>query len=332
MKAILFVSLMIVGVLSEPRILSEDTLQQIKSKANWQSYDWNENPFRFYTHQEIHALFGVKLKYDRHNIHLLVDNDDHSKLKDLPPQFDSRTQWPDCVFEVRNQQHCGSCWAFSATEVLQERFCIASNGQIKKVLSPQDMVSCDSDDNGCQGGLLNTAWGYLESTGVVEEECFKYVSADGKNVPHCPHGTCDDGELQYIKYRAIDGSSKPLTCAAQIKEELVANGSVQTGFMVYEDFMHYKGGIYEHTSGNELGGHAVKIVGYGNEDGKEFWIAQNSWGPNWGENGYFRIAFGQCEFDANAYVGLAKIDDFTPRKFLNFKKWIAEKVKHENYK
>jgi len=125
--------------------------------------------------------------------------------------------------------------------------------------------------------------------------------------------------LKYVKYRAVAGASKPLTCAAQIKEELVKNGSVQTGFMVYEDFMHYQGGIYEHDHGDNLGGHAVKIVGYGTENGKDFWIVQNSWGPKWGENGFFRIAVGQCEFEANAYAGLAKVDDFTPNRFFGYK-------------
>ena len=300
------------GAFSE-RILKAETAQTIKSTADWESYDWHENPFKDYSKDQIKSLLGAHLTWDQHNIHLLVDMDDHEVLKDLPAEFDSRKQWPDCVFPIRQQEHCGSCWAFSGASALTDRFCIASNTKIKTVLSPQDMVSCDTSDFGCHGGLLDKAWTYLENTGIVGDDCFPYVSGDGKNVPHCPHGTCADNKSKYVKYRVVAGSSKPLTCAVQIKQELVANGPVQTGFMVYEDFMHYKSGIYEHTHGEQLGGHAVKIIGWGSEEGKDFWIAQNSWGADWAEKGFFRIKFGECLFDENAYAGIPKIDDFTPK-------------------
>jgi len=292
-------------------MLKSETVAEIRKKAAWESYDIHENPFRHYTESQIKSLLGADLTWDEHNIHLLVDDDDHSVAADLPTEFDSRKQWPECAFEVRNQQHCGSCWAFSGAETLSDRFCIASKGQIKVVLSPQDMVSCDTGDMGCQGGQLNKAWDYLEKSGIVADSCLPYVSGDGKTVPHCPHGTCTDSTLKYTKYRAVAKSSKPLTCATQIKAEIFKNGPVQTGFMVYEDFMHYKNGIYEKTHGNRLGGHAVKIVGWGVENGTEYWIAQNSWGPEWGENGFFRIKFGECMFDENAYAGEANVNDFT---------------------
>jgi cathepsin B len=314
MKAILILSVLVMGTLCSQRILKEETHQHIRSKASWESYDINENPFRDYTEEQVKSLLGAGLLWNEHNIPFLVDNDDHNV--DLPTEFDSRKQWPDCVFEVRQQEHCGSCWAFSGSSTLQDRFCIASQGKIKVVLSPQDMVSCDTGDMGCQGGLLDRAWSYLEKTGIVADTCLPYVSGDGKNVPHCPHGTCSDTKEKYTKYRAVAGSSKGLTCAVQIKQELIKNGPVQTGFMVYEDFMHYKSGIYEFTHGQRLGGHAVKIIGWGNENGKEFWIAQNSWGPQWGENGFFRIKFGECLFDTNGYAGQANINDFSSANFL----------------
>lgn len=305
------------------RILKEESLKTIKEKAKWESYDIEENPFKDYKLSDVKKLLGTDLIWDKHNLHLLEDLDDHDRIKDLPKEFDSRKQWPDCVLGIRNQEHCGSCWAFSAASTLQDRFCIASKGKIKVVLSPQDMVSCDSDDHGCNGGMLDKAWNYLEKTGIVADECFPYQSGDGQDVPHCPHGRCTKAQSKYTKYRAINKSSKPLSCAPSIKEEIYKNGPVQTGFMVYEDFMHYKSGIYHFTHGQELGGHAVKIVGWGEEDGVEYWIAQNSWGPEWGENGFFRIKFGECLFDENAYVGLPNLEDFTPsdlhHKFLFWK-------------
>ena len=67
---------------------------------------------------------------------------------------------------------------------------------------------------------------------------------------------------------------------------------METRFDVYSDFMNYKGGIYIHTTGYKQGGHAIKLVGYGQEDGTDYWICANSWGSAWGEGGYFRIGFG----------------------------------------
>lgn len=311
MKTLLLLTLIVSSVFCA-RLLKEETLHEIKKNAPWESYDIHENPFRDYTEEDLRKLLGAKLMIDRHNINMMIDNDDHSEAENLPESFDTRTQWPECPVVVRNQQSCGSCWAFSATEVLQDRFCIATKGQIHVTLSPQDMVSCDRKDHGCEGGILNQAWEYLENNGVVTDECFPYASADGKTVPHCLHGACANNRTKFVKYRVVQGSSKPLTCPLQIKKELIANGPVQTGFIVHEDFMHYKSGIYEYNHGKELGGHAVKIVGWGKEGDIEYWIAQNSWDTVWGEGGYFRIKMGECLFDENAYVGLPNVSDFTP--------------------
>ena len=67
---------------------------------------------------------------------------------------------------------------------------------------------------------------------------------------------------------------------------------------VYKDFTHYKSGIYKHVDGNKLGGHAVTIVGY--NDAEKYWLVRNSWGTHWGENGYFKIAYGECGFPSQA--------------------------------
>jgi cathepsin B len=314
MKALLIFLVLAVGAMCNTRILKVETNQVVKSKAKWESYDIHENPFRDYSEDDVKILLGTTLLWDQSNIMLLQDLDDHNV--ELPESYDVRQALPGCVSEVRNQEHCGSCWAFSAASTLADRFCVASKGQDKVILSHQDMVSCDSKDKGCHGGLLDRAWDYLEKSGIVAEECFPYVSGDGKNVPHCPHGTCINASSPFTKYRAVLASPKPLTCAPQIKKEIFENGPVQTGFMVHEDFMHYKSGIYEHTHGDQLGGHAVKIVGWGVENGIEYWIAQNSWGPTWGENGFFRIKFGECLFDANGYAGLPNLKDFTSNHFL----------------
>jgi len=74
-----------------------------------------------------------------------------------------------------------------------------------------------------------------------------------------------------------------LNDADDIKLEIMANGPVETGFTVYSDFSSYRSGIYERKSDEVMGGHAVKIVGWGVEDGIKYWIVANSWSADWGE-------------------------------------------------
>lgn len=93
-------------------------------------------------------------------------------LDAVPAAFDSRTQWPGAIHPIRNQEQCGSCWAFGATEALSDRFAIETNLSTNVVLAPQDLVSCDNADGnqGCNGGYPIKAWQYMQSTGYVDFE------------------------------------------------------------------------------------------------------------------------------------------------------------------
>lgn len=97
----------------------------------------------------------------------------------------------------------------------------------------------------------------------------------------------------------------------KIRAEIVKNGPVEAAFTVFADFMKYKGGVYEHVAGKALGGHAVKIIGFGvdKESGKKYWLVANSWSNKWGEEGYFRIARGQneCGFEGGIVAGNPKV-------------------------
>merc|ERR1712087_980849 len=85
----------------------------------------------------------------------------------------------------------------------------------------------------------------------------------------------------------------------QIKQAIMAGGPVETAFTVYSDFENYAGGVYHHVSGSPAGGHAVKIVGWGVQDGTQYWKIANSWNPYWGEQSYFRIKFGEGGIDSS---------------------------------
>ena len=91
--------------------------------------------------------------------------------------------------------------------------------------------------------------------------------------------------------------------------EISTNGPVEAAFTVYEDFELYKSGVYQHVHGISLGGHAVKIVGYGVENGTPYWRIANSWNETWGENGFFKILRGSnhCGIEDDIYAGLPKL-------------------------
>ena len=97
---------------------------------------------------------------------------------ELPTEFDSRQKWPDCIHGIRNQQKCGSCWAFAASEVLSDRFCIATNGQVNVTLSPQYLLDCDIKDHGCHGGRLDYEFQFLKDIGITTEQCTPYKAID----------------------------------------------------------------------------------------------------------------------------------------------------------
>jgi cathepsin B len=228
-----------------------------------------------------------------------------SEMSALPTNFDGRQAFGKCVHPVRDQQQCGSCWAFSASEVLSDRFCIASKGATDVILSPQTLVSCDTSNMGCQGGYLDKAWEFMVSNGIASDQCEPYISGSGDSGT-CPTKCADGSQIKYYKA----ANYKHVTGVTNIQTELMTNGPVQVAFEVYQDFMAYKSGVYHHiTSSSLLGGHAVVFVGWGVENGTAYWLVKNSWGPSWGEQGYFRIVRGknECGIESNVYTGKASL-------------------------
>ena len=272
-------------------LLTEQEVAIINSKASTWRADYNL--VKGLTKEQARSRIGTYLRpsdYPRKDWGALLEN------FQAPESFDSRAQWPDCVNYIRDQEQCGSCWAFGATEALSDRFCI--KGQ-KVLLSPQYLVSCDSGNYGCNGGYLDVAWRYLESNGVPSDSCVSYKSGSGDS-GSCP-STCDDGSpIDFHKAESVNSFTDP----ASIQIELLANGPIEVAFTVYEDFFSYAGGVYQHTYGGLAGGHAVKLVGWGQENGINYWICANSWNSGWGEAGYFRIAWGEVGIDSQGIAGV----------------------------
>ncbi len=87
------------------------------------------------------------------------------------------------------------------------------------------------------------------------------------------------------------------------------NGPVEAALTVYEDFLLYKSGVYQHVHGKALGGHAIRMLGWGVEDGTPYWLIANSWNTDWGDNGYFKILRGKdhCGIESQITAGLPKV-------------------------
>jgi cathepsin B len=263
------------------------------------------------------------------------------KVSNLPENFDLREQWPQCesLQEVRDQSTCGSCWAFGAAEAMSDRICIASKGQLQTRISTQNLLSCcDECGYGCEGGYPAAAWEYFQYTGLPTGGLYgdnktcqpysfapcdhhvsgKYGPCKGSGpTPQCQN-TCNSeypksfGDDLWYASDAFSVSSDE----EEIKSELYNNGSVEVAFSVYEDFLNYKSGVYKHVSGSMLGGHAVKMIGWGVENGTKYWLIVNSWNNGWGDNGTFKILRGndQCGIESEVVAGTVKLQT----KYLQF--------------
>jgi len=229
-------------------------------------------------------------------------------LAGLPESFDARTKWSTCIHPILDQGNCGSCWAHAASEVLSDRYCIASGGATNVVLSPQDLTSCDANDFGCDGGLPSNSWDYLSIVGAVTDACFPYTSGAAAVVPTCPAPGVCPGTGPYVKYKSTTYNNN-YNFIQEVMWDLMFNGPVEVVFEVYGDFPAYTSGVYQRTSNEDLGGHAVKLVGWGTENGTPYWLVANSWNTTWGIDGYFKIIRGvdECGIEDGMIAGYAAI-------------------------
>ena len=262
--------------------------------------------------------------------HLKLPLKDIEPLKDIPESFDSRQAWPNCTSlkEVRDQATCGSCWAFGAVEAMSDRICIKSGQKDQTRISAADMLSCCgfSCGQGCNGGYPSAAWNCWHEAGVVAGDlyadtvyCYPYQFPEcdhhttgkygpcgaSKPTPSCAKSCKNGANYAEDKKKGSSVYSVP-SQVAKIQTEIMTNGPIEVAFTVYNDFLTYKSGVYHHASGSALGGHAVKMIGWGVENGTPYWIIMNSWNEGWGDNGQFKIRRGnnECGIESQGVAGL----------------------------
>jgi C1A family cysteine protease len=243
------------------------------------------------------------------------EDPDLSDPIELPGNAPTSWDWRDVggknyVTPIRDQAECGSCYAFGIIAAMETIYSYQNNDPDPTLdLSEQFVVSCSQSivwfNRGCCGGLMGETLAFLRNKGTPLESCFPYQAVDskGRDAYDCPYGApsndpvkcsdrCPEWENQVMKLN----NHHTLLTKESIKNAISTYGPVATGFKVYEDFKYYDGGIYEHETGGFSGNHLVAIIGY--NDAQQYWICKNSWGPSWGENGFFRIKYGECGIDS----------------------------------
>jgi cathepsin H len=206
---------------------------------------------------------------------------------DPPIAFD----WRDLggVSPVKNQGHCGSCWTFSTVGTLEAHSLIKYRDFTP--LAEQQLVDCAQafDNHGCNGGLPSHAFEYIMSAGGIStEDAYPYFAED--------HNCTVDPKTFALQVHGgavniTEGDEKELLAAVFL------HGPVSIAFQVVTGFKDYKSGVYTSDvckNGSADVNHAVVAVGFGKcpKTGKDYWIVKNSWGTEWGDEGYFKIERG----------------------------------------
>lgn len=206
---------------------------------------------------------------------------------DIPTSIDWRKKG--AVNKVQNQGSCGSCWAFSSIAAMEGEHFIKT-GTLPK-LSEQQLVDCVKTCDGCNGGLENLAFDYAEKMPIQSEKDYPYRAKNGKCKESAKKGIVKVTNHHHVQDKSIDA----LKAAIAIQPTCVSVDAED------DHFMYYSGGILDTTKcGHDLD-HAITAVGYGEENGKHYFIVRNSWTASWGEEGYIRMS---ADVAGNGVCGL----------------------------
>jgi cathepsin L len=198
----------------------------------------------------------------------------------LPDSYDWRTK--DAVTNIKNQEQCGSCWAFSTTGSTEGCHSISSGSLVS--LSEQNLVDCSTAEGnqGCDGGLMTQAMDYIISNhGIDTEGSYPYTAEDGT----CSYNSKNSGATLKSYVNVNPGDENDLETKVYSGPTSVAIDASQSSFQFYS------GGVYyEPSCSSQQLDHGVLAVGWGSQSGTDYWIVKNSWGTSWGQDGYILMS------------------------------------------
>ncbi|KAL2454831.1 Cysteine proteinase RD21a [Abeliophyllum distichum] len=252
-------------------------IDEHNAKSN-QTYKLGLNQFADLTNKEYRNMY-LGRKHDAKRRFPKVKSDRYDPKVDdsLPDSIDWREKG--AVNPIKDQGSCGSCWAFS-TIASVEGINQIKTGELLS-LSEQELVDCDRSYNeGCDGGLMDYAFEFIIKNGGIDtEKDYPYTGYDGR---------CDQYRKN-AKVVSINGYEDVTPYNEKALQKAVANQPVSIAMDGSDvDFQFYESGIFTGKCGTDLD-HGVNAVGYGSENGTDYWIIRNSWGESWGEKGYIRI-------------------------------------------
>ena len=202
-----------------------------------------------------------------------------------PVSVDWRNKNGNWITPIKDQANCGSCVSFATCATMEARARIAcNNANLSIDLSEAHVFYCGCGNCCANGWNFPPALDFCKNTGAGLESSFPYTPS---NQP------CNSSVVPYLK---ITNWASILSVPDR-KNTLASKGPMVAGMAVYNDFYAYQGGVYRHTTGPLVGYHAISVVGY--DDSQSCWICKNSWGPSWGESGFFRIGYGDSGIDTD---------------------------------
>lgn len=235
---------------------------------------------------------------------------------DVPAAFDWRnTLGQNWLTGVKNQESCGSCWAFAAVGAVEAAHNIGyNNASLDLNLSEEYLVAGCADAGTCCGGYKSQALAFIRDFGIPDEQCMPYADgacwcdsdvcstedctyhSDGA----CSNRTCADRCADYAaRLVTVDAYGAVSADAASIKENLVEKGPIVVSMGMGADFGGYFDGDIYRCTDDSATNHAVVIVGYDEAGG--YWIVRNSWGATWDGDGYFKVGYGECRIEGSPY-------------------------------
>lgn len=205
---------------------------------------------------------------------------------ELPPSFDWRQEAQNPFLPVTAQGHCSSCVAFAVASALEAQLALACGATSPRVaLSRQYLFACGGGS--CRAGWrLSEAVDYLVSNGIPDDSCLPY--ADGESSDTSCANACTDRHERLLRGITANRATSGYIDVVEIKRALL-RGPLVSSMILFEDLQFFGGGVYRHIRGNQIGSHAIVLVGW--KDADQAWIARNSWGDGWGDGGYFEVAW-----------------------------------------